>query len=94
MKKEINEKMLSNASKIQYLLNLVKDSEWNLLFEPCIGRRGKVLGPHTLQYVTCEGIWGYYPLTEKEYRFLLKGRVLRSGLSTAMARYYGYKAIA
>lgn len=93
MKKEKFEKMLNNASNIQYLLNLVKDSEWNLLFEPCIGRHGKVLGPHTLQYVTSEG-WCYYPLTEKEYRFLLKGRGLRSGLATPMSRYYGYKAIA
>lgn len=93
--KEKYERMLNNASDIQYILNLAEgfDYEWNyaLLNEPFISHN-KVVAPYTLQYVGQNG-WEFYPLKKWEYKFLLKGRLLRAGLATPMARYYGYKAI-
>lgn len=82
---EAKKKMLRNAGEIQYYANILFDNEYNYIAKSC-------------------GVWvirhyqeGYglidSEIPEKIAKFFIKGRVLRSALATAMARYYGHRAV-
>lgn len=82
--------MLENAGRIQYLENLITsyDGSWDFQLDYYPEEN-----EYYLLYANDDGRWTLHQLEEWEFKFLLKGRKLRSGLSTPMARYYGWKAI-
>lgn len=89
-KNEIKNRILENASNIQYYLNIINNSynEYELY---------KLDGAYRLEVWEYGG--NYQPknyilnINKKIFMFLVKDRKLKSGLSNPMARFYGYKAI-
>lgn len=108
-KKRIFEKMLGNASTIQYFQNIINSSERysfelkeNDVYELVDGEE-VFLSHEKHYYLYYEQIDNngelYQGFQEFEdewiwlFWFLLKGRKLKSGLATPMARFYAYKAV-
>ena len=107
--KRIFEKILGNASSIQYFQNIIDSSERysfeineHDVYELVDGE--EVFLSHEKHYYLCyeqidndgELYQGFQEFDEEWlwlFNFLLKGRKLKSGLATPMARYYAYKAV-
>lgn len=88
---KIKKIMLENASKIHHYQNIVESSfEYELyMLDNCYyletwedNENNRYQPQHYI-----------FNIDKKIFMFLVKGRKLRSGLSSPMARYYGYKSI-
>lgn len=86
-KKSIYIKMLENAGLIQYLYNIITDSETE---ECCFTFTENESHFHFYTSETCSCDWVYPKWVGK---FFTKGRVLRSGLATPMARRCAWRAV-
>ena len=84
MKREVMFNMLINAGSIQYMQNIIDNSD-RVEFE--IDKNGLL----TVYWGDDGMIQFFEKLDKQESRFFLKGRKLRSGLGTPMARYYAWK---
>lgn len=87
MKNEIYKKMLENAGTIQYLFNIITDcetEEWWFTFT----ENESHFHFYTAETYPCD--WVYPKWVGK---FFVKGRVLRSGLATPMARRSAWRAL-
>lgn len=89
MNKKILERMLQNAGDIQYYTNMLEDED--MLFE--VYRLDGKTHYVFLCFTKENGFVGEMEIPKKIGRFILKGRKLRSGLATPMARFYGYRAL-
>ncbi len=91
--------ILTNAGEIQHWLDIFNSSKYNeILFveSHCENdrRNGQTfIPPHYEMYVWNEGQAYYMYMPEKVARFIVKGRNLKSGVSSPMARYYGWKSL-
>ena len=83
------QRMLENTGMIQFFKNIINSSEWYSL-EKC-GDEYVLYYESTLD--DGENYQGYQTLDKWIYLFFLKGRSLRGGLATPMARFYGWKAV-
>lgn len=82
------EQMLANASEIQHYMNILEASEYcEVIHTMDKGYQIYFLLPES----NIGASWIDVP--EKVGKFLAKGRKLRSGLASPMARYYGYRAL-
>ena len=89
MKKEIYKQMLDNAGTIQYISNIIQsceelNGEWMFTFE---GNESHFRF-YTSETEGCD--WTYPKWVGK---FFIKGRELRSGLATPMARRSAWRAL-
>ena len=96
---------LENAGTLQYYFNMIQcveeeDGFWELYVqkETIGGRRNKkYAGTYRIYAQFCHEQFGLTQYDEEipkwVYKFLIKGRKLRSGLGSPMARYYGWRAL-
>lgn len=103
LRKKQVEYMLNNAGRIQYLMNVLEDS-YDYLFltwEEAVEnhfvspRKHKINDYVLITWHDSESssVMRYDYLGKSEYKFLIKGRAMHSGLATPMARYYAWKAL-
>lgn len=89
MKNEnIYKKILSNASEIAYFMNIFNELE-EVVFAYDKRHKKHVMSGFNIE----DGSFFAITIPVKVAKFLIKGRDLRSGLATPMARHYAYKAL-
>ena len=85
MKREVMFRMLKNAGSIQYMQNIIDNSD-RVEFE--VDKNGLLT-----VYWGDDGVIQFFEkLDKQESRFFLKGRKLRSGLSNGLARRLAWNA--
>lgn len=82
--------MLNNASQIQHALNILKTNKDHKMI---IDGNKFIIGSGEVIFEGESYFWRTDTFPRWVGEFILKGRKLRSGLATPMARYYGYQVL-